>query len=142
MSLSDLHQPAHFYIGERVESHKSVAKDGHVARGRYGAQEEDEEEDGEGETHWGDLESHSRSQANVRGADSVLVRTRRPNHSPGRHCQSPARTRHMESHVKPKARTKLEPPLTESDSASLASSSDQQNSSTDQYIQVIHNKEH
>uniref|UniRef100_A0A672GRX0 Transmembrane channel-like protein n=1 Tax=Salarias fasciatus TaxID=181472 RepID=A0A672GRX0_SALFA len=46
-----------------------------------------------------------------------------------------------ESYVKPKARTKLETPLTESDSASLASSSDQQNSSTDQYIQVIHNKE-
>ncbi|KAI4830087.1 hypothetical protein KUCAC02_001740 [Chaenocephalus aceratus] len=49
---------------------------------------------------------------------------------------------HMESHVKPKTRPKLEPPLTESDSASLASSSDQQNSSTDQYIQVIHNKDH
>uniref|UniRef100_A0A4W6D6B4 Transmembrane channel-like protein n=1 Tax=Lates calcarifer TaxID=8187 RepID=A0A4W6D6B4_LATCA len=79
-SLSDLHQPAHFYIGE--------SKD--------------------------DLESHSRS---------------------------PARTRHTESYVKPKTRPKLETPLTESDSASLASSSDQQNSSTDQYIQVIHNKE-
>uniref|UniRef100_A0A3Q1JS30 Transmembrane channel-like protein n=1 Tax=Anabas testudineus TaxID=64144 RepID=A0A3Q1JS30_ANATE len=51
------------------------------------------------------------------------------------------RTRHMESYVKPKTRQKLEKPLTESDSASLASSSDQQNSSTDQYIQVIHNKE-
>uniref|UniRef100_A0A671TSC0 Transmembrane channel-like protein n=1 Tax=Sparus aurata TaxID=8175 RepID=A0A671TSC0_SPAAU len=86
-SLSDLHQPAHFYIGERVESH-----------------------DCEGEMDWEDLESHSR-------------------------------VRHMESYVKPKTRPKLETPLTESDSASLASSSDQQNSSTDQYIQVIHNKE-
>lgn len=47
----------------------------------------------------------------------------------------------MESHVKPKTKPKLDPSLTESDSASLASSSDQQNSSTDQYIQVIHNKE-
>lgn len=133
-SLSDLHQPAHFYIGE--------TKDGHAARGgRYGAQEEDEEEDGDGEIDWGDLESHSRAQANMRGADPLLVRTRRYIHSPGRHGQSPARTRHTESYVKPKTRPKLETPLTESDSASLASSSDQQNSSTDQYIQVIHNKE-
>lgn len=138
-SLSDLHQSAHFYIGDRADSHMSMAKDSHAARRRYGVQEEDEEEDGEGEMDW--QESHSRSQANVRGADPLLVRTRRHIHSPGRHCQSPARTRHMESYVKPKTRSKLEPPLTESDSASLASSSDQQNSSTDQYIQVIHNKE-
>ncbi|XP_026072654.1 transmembrane channel-like protein 3 [Carassius auratus] len=45
-----------------------------------------------------------------------------------------------EPYVKPKTKHKVEPSLTESDSASLASSSDQQNSSTDQYIQVIHNK--
>ncbi|TKS70421.1 Transmembrane channel-like protein 3 [Collichthys lucidus] len=140
-SLSDLHQPAHFYIGERAESHVSMAKDSRTAQRRYGVQEEDEEEDGEGELDWGDLESHSRFQANVRGADPLLVQTRRHIHSPGRHFQSPARTRPMESHVKPKTRPKLETPLTESDSASLASSSDQQNSSTDQYIQVIHNKE-
>lgn len=140
-SLSDLHQPAHFYIGDRVESHMSMAKDSHTVRGRYGAQGEDEEGDGEEEIDWGDLESHSRSQANVRGADPLLVRTRHHIHSPGIHCQSPTRTRHTESYVKPKSRPKLETPLTESDSASLASSSDQQNSSTDQYIQVIHNKE-
>ncbi|CAK6970435.1 transmembrane channel-like protein 3 [Scomber scombrus] len=140
-SLTDLHQSAHFYIGECRESHMSVAKDSHAARGRYAAQEEDEEEDGEGEMDWRDIESHSRSQANVRGADPLMVRTRRRIHSPGRHCQSPAKTRHMESYVKPKTKPKLDPSLTESDSASLASSSDQQNSSTDQYIQVIHNKE-
>lgn len=136
-SLSDLHQPAHFYIGDRGERHRS--KD---SRGRYGVHEEDEEEDGEEEIDWGDLEPHSRSQSSVRGADSVLVRNRRHIHSPGRPCPSPVRSMHMESHVKPKTRPKLEPPLTESDSASLASSSDQQNSSTDQYIQVIHNKDH
>ncbi|KAF3833359.1 hypothetical protein F7725_027024 [Dissostichus mawsoni] len=136
-SLSDLHQPAHFYIGDRGERHGS--KD---SRGRYGVHEEDEEEDGEEEIDWGDLEPHSRSQSSVRGADSVLVRTRHHIHSPGRPCPSPVRSRPMESHVKPKTRPKLEPPLTESDSASLASSSDQQNSSTDQYIQVIHNKDH
>lgn len=140
-SLSDLHQPAHFYIGDRVESHTSMATDSCTAQGRYGAQEEDEEEDGEGHMDWGDLESHSRFKANVRGAHPLLVRTRRHIHSPGRHHQSPARSRHTETYVKPRMRPKLETPLTESDSASLASSSDQQNSSTDQYIQVINNKE-
>ncbi|KAM7406648.1 hypothetical protein PAMP_001015 [Pampus punctatissimus] len=136
-SLSELHQPAHFYIGEHAESHMFMAKHSTAARGRYGVQEGD----GEEEMDWRELESHSRSQANERGADPVQVQTRRHMHSPGRHCQSPARTRHMESHVKPRTRPKFEPPLTESDSASLASSSDQQNSSTDQYIQIIHNKE-
>ncbi|KAM3877303.1 transmembrane channel-like protein 3 [Diretmus argenteus] len=136
-SLSDLHQPAHFYIGERVESQLSMARGGNSARGRYRPQEEDAEE----EMDWGDLEAHSRSHTKIRGAEPPLVQTRRHTHSPGRHNQSPARTRHMEPQVKPKTRPKLEPSLTESDSASLASSSDQQNSSTDQYIQVIHNKE-
>ncbi|XP_029354425.1 transmembrane channel-like protein 3 [Echeneis naucrates] len=136
-SLSDLHQPAHFYIGDCVESHMSMAKD---SRGRYGAQEEEQDEDGEGETDWGDLESHFRPQASARRADPLLVRTRHHIHSPGRRYQSPARSRHLDSYVKSKPRPKLETPLTESDSASLASSSDQQNSSTDQYIQVIHNK--
>ncbi|XP_032393297.1 transmembrane channel-like protein 3 [Etheostoma spectabile] len=140
-SLSDLQQPAHFYIGNRGESHSSMAKDSHTARGRCGAQEEDEEGE-DVEMDWGGLESHSQSQASLRGADCLLMRSRRHIHSPGRHCQSPAQTRHMEAYVKPKMRPKLETPLTESDSASLASSSDQQNSSTDQYIQVIHNKEH
>ncbi len=140
-SLSDLHQQAHFYIGDCVESHVSVAKTNRTPQGRYGAQEEDEEEDGEGVNDWEDLELHSRFQANVKGADPLLVRTRRHIHSPGRHYQSPARTRHTETCVKPKTIPKLETPLTESDSASVASSSDQQNSSTDQYIQVIPNKE-
>ncbi|XP_069567587.1 transmembrane channel-like protein 3 [Brachyistius frenatus] len=137
-SLSDLHQTAaHFYIGDHV----AKAKTSLTAQGRYGPQEEDEEEEGDGEMDWGDLESRCRSQAGVRADDPVLVRTRRRIPSPGRPCPSPARTRHAESHVKPKMRPKLETPLTESDSASVASSSDQQNSSTDQYIQVIHNKE-
>lgn len=141
-SLSDIHQPANFYIGDHVESHVSFVKGAHTrARGRYGGQGDDEEENDEGEMHCGDLESNSRVQANVRGADSLLVRTRHHIHSPDRHCQAQARTRRMESFVKPKTRPKMETTLTESDSASLASSSDQQNSSTDQYIQVIHNKE-
>lgn len=136
-SLSDLHQP-HFYIGDHGESHMAMAKNSR-GRGRYGEQDEGGEEDCEGEMNV--ESSHSRSKSNMRGTDPVFLRTRHHNHSPGRHCQSPTKTRHMESHVKPKTRQKLENPLTESDSASLASSSDQQNSSTDQYIQVIHNKE-
>uniref|UniRef100_A0A3Q0R1Q7 Transmembrane channel like 3 n=1 Tax=Amphilophus citrinellus TaxID=61819 RepID=A0A3Q0R1Q7_AMPCI len=86
-SLSDLHQPPHFYIGDRVENRITIDKE-----------------------------------------------KRRP-------CLSPTGPRHTESHVKSKTKPKLETPQTESDSASLASSSDQQNSSADQYIQVINNKE-
>uniref|UniRef100_A0A8C4YWS9 Transmembrane channel-like protein n=1 Tax=Gadus morhua TaxID=8049 RepID=A0A8C4YWS9_GADMO len=89
-SLSDLYQPARFYIGERVESQVSTGKDAHVARGRSDA----------------------------------------PPSLPGPQVKPKVKSRH-----------KMEPSLTESDSASLGSSSDQQNSSTDQYIQVIHNKE-
>ncbi|NXV93129.1 TMC3 protein, partial [Calonectris borealis] len=46
-----------------------------------------------------------------------------------------------EPRVKPKSKQKLEQSLTESDSVSIESSSDPQNSSNDQYIQVIHSKE-
>lgn len=53
--------------------------------------------------------------------------------------QSPVR--YAEPQVKPKTRHTAVPSMTESDSDSIASSSDQQNSSTDQYIQVIHYKE-
>ncbi|XP_054626920.1 transmembrane channel-like protein 3 [Dunckerocampus dactyliophorus] len=135
-SLSDLHQPAHFYIGDRLESHVSISKDNHVGGRRYGAQEEDD-----GAMEWRDFKSHSRSQDSIRGAEPLLVQTRRHVTSPGRYGHSPARNRHMGPYMKPKSRPKLEHSPTESDSASLASSSDQQNSSTDQYIQVIHNKE-
>ncbi|KAM8889544.1 transmembrane channel-like protein 3 [Synchiropus picturatus] len=124
-SLSDLHQPAHFYIGER-ESHLPPVTDRRQARGRYGARGQEEAE-----------ELNPRLQAEPHGP-----RTRRLFHSSARPGQSqPVRSKHSESCVRSKSRQKMEPPLTESDSASLASSSDQQNSSTDQYIQVIHNKE-
>ncbi|XP_071670150.1 transmembrane channel-like protein 3 isoform X2 [Patagioenas fasciata] len=48
---------------------------------------------------------------------------------------------YSEPRVKPKSKQKLEQSLTESDSISIESSSDPQNSSNDQYIQVIHSKE-
>ncbi|XP_077374342.1 transmembrane channel-like protein 3 isoform X3 [Festucalex cinctus] len=134
-SLSDLHQPPHFYIGDRVESHMSVAKESHRGRGRYRFQEVDDEE--EGDIRWRGIISHSRSHDSIRGAEPLRGQTRHHINSPGRHSQSPSRSRHIKS----KARPNLDHPLTESDSASLASSNEQQNSSTDQYIQVIHNKE-
>lgn len=140
-SLSDLHQPPHFYIGDHVETNMSTAKESHTTQGRYGAQEEDDVEKGEEAMDWGDLKSRSRFQADVKEGDLILTRTRRHIQSPARHYESPIRIKHMESYVKPKMKPKLETPLTESDSVSLASSSDQQNSSTDQYIQVIHNHE-
>ncbi|XP_039514312.1 transmembrane channel-like protein 3 isoform X3 [Pimephales promelas] len=82
----------------------------------YGNEEEDDHED-----DWVNDGLHPCSQTNIRGPESAH--------------------RYGEQYVKPKTKHKVEPSLTESDSASLASSSDQQNSSTDQYIQVIHNKE-
>lgn len=81
----------------------------------YGGDEEDDDQDED----WVNDSSHLCSQTNVRESAH----------------------RYREPHVKSKSKHKVEPSLTESDSASLASSSDQQNSSTDQYIQIIHNKE-
>ncbi|XP_007943286.1 transmembrane channel-like protein 3 [Orycteropus afer afer] len=55
------------------------------------------------------------------------------------YVQKKPRPRQYPQHpLKPKGKPKFEPSLTESDSMSAASSSDQQNSSTDQYLQVIH----
>ncbi|KAM9832179.1 transmembrane channel-like protein 3 [Neosynchiropus ocellatus] len=133
-SLSDLHQPAHFYIGECAESHLPPVRDRSKARGRYRAQGLDNGEEDGVELNQRDLSSHPRLQAEPHGP-----RTRRLFQSAAR--TGPVRSKHSESYVRSKSRQKMEPPLTESDSASLASSSDQQNSSTDQYIQVIHNKE-
>uniref|UniRef100_A0A096MGR5 Si:dkey-15b23.3 n=1 Tax=Poecilia formosa TaxID=48698 RepID=A0A096MGR5_POEFO len=116
-SLPDHHQQAHFYIGERLDSFRESQ------RARNEMQEDDEEEAGKEGIDWGDFNLPSPSQASMR------------------QYQSPTRTRHMGSQLKPKLRGQLETHLTESDSASIASSSDQQNSSTDQYIQVIHSKE-
>ncbi|XP_016403891.1 transmembrane channel-like protein 3 [Sinocyclocheilus rhinocerous] len=82
-----------------------------MEQGLYGDEEEDDQED-----DWG-----NDPQTNIRGPESAH--------------------RYGEPYIKHKTKHKVEPSLSESDSASLASSSDQQNSSTDQYIQVIHNKE-
>ncbi|XP_077449094.1 transmembrane channel-like protein 3 isoform X2 [Stigmatopora argus] len=130
--LSDLHQPAQFYIGDCVESHMSVTKERHSGKGWYRVQDEDDEE--ESDLGWSGLNSPPR-------LEQRLVRTRHRVDSPGRHDQSPTRIRNMEPHVKSYSGSMLEHSLTESDTISLASSSDQQNRGIDQYIQVIHNKE-
>ncbi|KAM6943651.1 LOW QUALITY PROTEIN: transmembrane channel-like protein 3 [Xenentodon cancila] len=127
-SLSDLQQQTHFYIGDHVDP---------TVHGRH----EDEEDERERGVDWEDPDALCPSQTAMRAAEPLVVRTRHCIHSPGRPGLSLSRTRHAESYMKRKSRPKLETPLTESDSASVASSSDQQNSSTDQYIQVIHNKE-
>ncbi|KAK5611381.1 hypothetical protein CRENBAI_017648 [Crenichthys baileyi] len=132
-SLSDHHQRAHFYIGERLESFRESQA------ARYEMQEDHEEDDGKEQIDWGDFNLYSPTQASIRETDPLQMQ-RHHVHSPGKQYQSPTRTRHMGSHLKPKLRGQFETPLTESDSTSVASSSDQQNSSTYQYIQVIHSK--
>lgn len=131
-SFSDLHETAHFYIGKPKKGYVSINHQ--TAQGRHG---EDEEEDDERNMDWGDLESNSQFNGNWNREDPLLVQTRCPIHSPGRRYQSPNRIQKMQSLVKPKMRPKQETPLTEFDSASLASNSDQQNN--DQYIQVTLN---
>lgn len=63
------------------------------------------------------------------GFDRPTYVQKKPHFRNSQHHQYPRRPR-----VKPR----FEPSLTESDSMSAASSSDQQNSSTDQYLQVTH----
>uniref|UniRef100_UPI00398F7139 transmembrane channel-like protein 3 n=1 Tax=Pristiophorus japonicus TaxID=55135 RepID=UPI00398F7139 len=113
-SLSDLHQPTRFYIGDSKDSRILIGKD--LTQIHYESYNEVSEpprdHDGPGS---------SRTQHNSKGPAP-------PSQSVG-------------PHVKWKTKHKADHSLTESDSVSIASSSDQQNSSTDQYIQVIHSKE-
>ncbi|GCC20485.1 hypothetical protein chiPu_0019045 [Chiloscyllium punctatum] len=111
-SLSDLHQPTRFYIGDSKDNRILIGKD--VAQMQY------EDEDSEPQRDRADPGS-SHAQWNSKG----LAPTQQG----------------AGAHVKWKTKHKAEQSLTESDSASIASSSDQQNSSTDQYIQVIHTKD-
>ncbi|RVE74951.1 hypothetical protein OJAV_G00027550 [Oryzias javanicus] len=122
-SLSDLQQQTQFYLRKHLDGHK----DG--LRVRYAVQENDLED---GEVDWGDPELHSSSRSSLR-TEPAAVRTR--HHV----CPPAARSKTAESSNKRKLKAH---PETESDSASLASSSDQQNSSSDQYLQVIHSKQH
>ncbi|XP_053575300.1 transmembrane channel-like protein 3 [Bombina bombina] len=110
-SLSDLRHPPRFYIGDCTDSQILSGRD--LVKMQY--------KSWEGGFHLGTDKTHHRKkehQKNVEFSDHLMERQR-----------------------KVKAKHKPEAYLTESDSVSNASSSDPQNSSTDQYIQVIHNKD-
>lgn len=107
---------SHVYNGNHTKNHKGR----HTNPRRYGKAKQD---DGEGGT---DLLA-PKFQTSVTEDDLRLCSVHPP----------PVRPRPLKSS---KVRATAVTPQTESDSASLASSSDQHNSSTDQYIQVIHNR--
>ncbi|XP_029702646.1 transmembrane channel-like protein 3 [Takifugu rubripes] len=110
---------SHFYSENHIKNQGSKGR--HSNTRRYGKAKQD---DGEGETD--DLASKFRT--SVKEEDGLQL------------CsvhRSPVRPRPLKT---TKIRTKPETPQTESDSASPGSSSDQHHSSTDQYIQVIHNR--
>ncbi|XP_021263415.1 transmembrane channel-like protein 3 [Numida meleagris] len=111
-SLSDLRPAPRFYIGECADGHVLTSKD--LAKVHYKS--------------WDD------------GFELDLDRP--PYAYKKVHLKNVEVDQHyLEPHVKPKTKHTLEQSLTESDSISIESSSDPQNSSNDQYIQVIHSKD-
>ncbi|MEE6503283.1 hypothetical protein FKM82_004789 [Ascaphus truei] len=110
-SLSDLRHPPRFYIGDRTDTQILSGRD--LVKMQY--------KSWDGGVHLESDRPHHRKKTNVKSVDLD--------------------EHYVERYRKAKSKHKLEPCLTESDSVSNASSSDQQNSSTDQYIQVIHNKD-
>ncbi|XP_009679580.1 transmembrane channel-like protein 3 isoform X1 [Struthio camelus] len=111
-SLSDLRPAPRFYIGEHADGHVLMSKD--LAKVHYKS--------------WDD------------GFELDLDRP--PYAYKKVHLKNVEVDQHYpEQCVKPKSKHKLEQSLTESDSISIESSSDPQNSGNDQYIQVIHSKE-
>ncbi|KAM8804390.1 transmembrane channel-like protein 3 [Eudromia elegans] len=111
-SLSDLRPAPRFYIGEHADGHVLMGKD--VAKVHYKS--------------WDD------------GFELDLDRP--PYAYKKVHLKNVEVDQHYaEQRGKPKPKHKLEQSPTESDSVSIESSSDPQNSGNDQYIQVIHSKE-
>nr|XP_033776668.1 transmembrane channel-like protein 3 [Geotrypetes seraphini] len=104
-------RPPRFYIGDRVDSHILTSRD--LAKMQYKSWDDGFE------LELDRPQAHKRSNMKKVELDDYYA----------------------EKHIKPKSKHKQEPSLTESDSVSVGSSSDQQNSSTDQYIQVIHSKD-
>lgn len=111
-SLSDLRVAPHFYIGESNDNQILTSKS--LAKMHYKSWE-----DGFGLAF--DRPPHAHRKVHVKNIEL------------DKHYQEP--------HVKTKSKHKPEPSPTESDSISIGSSSDQQTSGNDQYIQVIQNKE-
>lgn len=111
---------SHFYIDEHIKNHGATDKGRHQDLRRYG---KTKQEGGEEETDYL-VPRFNPSGTEEDGLQLYVMR------------QSPIRSKHLK---KTKIRAKHET-QTESDSASLGSSSDQQNSSPDQNIRVIHNR--
>uniref|UniRef100_A0A493U1D1 Transmembrane channel-like protein n=1 Tax=Anas platyrhynchos platyrhynchos TaxID=8840 RepID=A0A493U1D1_ANAPP len=111
-SLSDLRPAPRFYIGEHADGHVLMSKD--LAKVHYKSWDDGFEMDL-------DRPPYAYKKVHLKNVEA-------DQHYP-------------EPHMKPKSKHKLEQSLTESDSVSIESSSDPQNSSNDQYIQVIHSKE-
>ncbi|KAM4749009.1 transmembrane channel-like protein 3 [Rhinophrynus dorsalis] len=106
-SLTDLRHPPRFYIGDPTNNQILSGRD--LSKMQY--------KSWEGGFHLESDKPHHRKKINMKNIELD--------------------EHFVERHRKGKSKHKLEPCLTESDSVSNASSSDQQNSSTDQYIQVI-----
>ncbi|XP_066859678.1 transmembrane channel-like protein 3 isoform X2 [Anser cygnoides] len=111
-SLSDLRPAPRFYIGEHADGHVLMSKD--LAKVHYKSWDDGFELDL-------DRPPYAYKKVHLKNVEA------------DQHCPEP--------HMKPKSKHKLEQSPTESDSVSVESSSDPQNSSNDQYIQVIHSKE-
>ncbi|XP_040425686.1 transmembrane channel-like protein 3 isoform X2 [Cygnus olor] len=111
-SLSDLRPAPRFYVGEHADGHVLMSKD--LAKVHYKSWDDGFELDL-------DRPPYAYKKVHLKNVEA------------DQHCPEP--------HMKPKSKHKLEQSLTESDSGSVESSSDPQNSSNDQYIQVIHSKE-
>ncbi|KGL76913.1 Transmembrane channel-like 3, partial [Tinamus guttatus] len=111
-SLSDLRPAPRFYIGEHADGHVLMGKD--IAKVHYKSWDDGFELDV-------DRPPYAYKKVHLKNVEV-------DQHYP-------------EQRVKPKSKHKLEQSPTESDSMSIESSSDPQNSGNDQYIQVIHSKE-
>ncbi|XP_043923860.1 transmembrane channel-like protein 3 [Protopterus annectens] len=109
---SDLQHAPHFYIGEDPETQILTSRD--LAHLHYRTYEDE-------------------SEVELEEASYIPCKKRTKKFTSSE--QLP------ECNVKLKVKHNVEPSFTDSDSASGASSSDQQNSSSDQYLQVIHSKE-
>ncbi|EHB07856.1 Transmembrane channel-like protein 3 [Heterocephalus glaber] len=107
-SQVDLHQPPHFYIGERSRIR----------------------------TRDPELRGRRRCKS---GGDGFEGQANRPMSVPRRPCSG--HLQYPQHPLQPRAWPKFEPSFTDSDSMSVLSSSDQQNSSTDQYLQVTRSQD-
>lgn len=110
---------SHSYIGEHIKNHGAADKGRDNNPRRYGKTKQEDGE--EGTDHLG-----PRFHSSVTEEDGLQLYLMR---------QSPVRSKHLKTKIRARQESQ-----SESDSVSPGSSSDPQNSSPDQYIQVIHNR--